>query len=322
MVRLVVTGANGFIGRALCDEALASGFDVCAVTRRAASFSAGIENLVIPHYARDSDLARALRSEDVLIHLAANAHGQSGSGAALPSDGSMSNVDLARHVAAASLRAGVKRFVYVSSAGVHGAHTGKWSVLTEQSPLLPHDDYTRSKLEAEQLLRRMIERCGMELVVIRPPLVYGARAPGSFAKLLNAIYNQMPIPFGAVQNVRVSVAVENLLSALLRCATHPLAAGGVFLVSDGEGLSTAEMCSCLAAGMDYTARIYAIPNPVLRGLSLLGSRGKQVGRLMHSLRIDSQHIQSTLEWKAPHDARDALIATARQYRVERTVQPR
>ncbi len=312
-MKLVITGANGFIGQALCLSAVRRGWSARAITRRPVAFSSGIENQVMPDYSDAMKLAQAFAGHDVLIHLAAAAHlGKEKEQDHLQTYAHR-NVEITKCVVQAALHAQVKRLVYVSSAGVHGVCTQSGQVLSEASSVQPHDAYTASKLECEQVLRGLAADTSMDIVVVRPPLVYGAKATGSFAQLLRFVRSGYPLPFAAVGNLRDFVAVENLCSALLECAVHPRAVGETFLVTDGQALSTAQVLSCVAQGMGQPDRLFSLPLPVLRVLARVLGKTEPVNRLLCSLQIDSSHIRQTLDWTAPLTAREALVAAGRAY---------
>ena len=253
----------------------------------------------------------ALDGIEVVVHLAARVHVMRDTAADPLAAFRAVNLDATAQLAEAARRAGVRRFVFVSSAKVHGEQTAK-RAYTEEQPPQPQGPYAQSKWEAEQALARIAGNV-MQLVVLRPPLVYGPHVRGNFLSLLKAIERRWPLPLAAIQNRRSLLYVENLVDAIARCVAYPQAAG-TFLVSDGEDLSTPQLVRALASGLSVAPRLLAVPRGLLLlGGALTGRRGA-VARLTGSLQLDSSRIRRALDWSPPHPVAEGLAATARWYR--------
>ncbi len=314
---VLVTGANGFVGNHLCRALLARGFDVRAAVRRGPDGdelkSAGCEVVSVGDLASDTDWVTALAEVDEVVHLAARPDLTDPDG--VPPDGDH-RVDVAATMglAQAAASAGVRRLVFVSSVKVHGEHTsGPNHVFLETDPPAPGEPYGQSKWEAEQVLREIAGNSELELVIVRSPLVYGPGVKGNFLELMRAIDRGRPLPLGAIRNARSLIYVGNLVSALIRCLTHPAACGRTYLVSDGEDLSTPELVRRLAKALGHPARLIPVPAALLRMMGSLTGQRAAVRRLQGSLRVDSARIQHELDWHPPYSLDEGLRATAQAY---------
>jgi len=295
----LVTGATGFVGRALVLRLLAEGRAVRAAVRRAnAPLPAGVETVSVPDIGPDTDWSAALIGVDAVVHLAARAHVLDASSRdafeAYRAVNSLAALRLAERAAAA----GVRRFVFMSSARVHGARTTD-TPFTESSPLAAEDPYGRSKGEAEIGLAERARGTALETVVLRPPLVYGPGARGNFARLVGLVARGVPLPLGAVHNRRSLIGLDNLVDVIVRCLDDPAAAGGTFLVSDGEDLSTPELVRRIARALGRPARLFPLPPSLLRLGGALVGRGDDVVRLLDDFVVDASHIGRTLGWTPP-----------------------
>lgn len=178
----------------------------------------------------------------------------------------------------------------------------------------PQDPYGVSKWEAEQVLHRVAKETGLEVVIVRPPLVYGAGVKGNFVQMLNVLAKGVPLPLASIQNLRSLVYVENLVDALILCATHPAAAGQTYLVSDGEDVSTPDLLRQLGMGMGCPARLFRCPLPLLKIVGRFARKSDQVERLLGSLQVDNSKIRRELGWKPPYTLQQGLQETAQWYR--------
>jgi nucleoside-diphosphate-sugar epimerase len=310
---LLVTGANGFVGRVLCTELAQSGFGVRAAVREA-SRAAGLPatRVSVGDLSASTDWSNALDGVDAVVHLAARVHVMDEK-AADPLHAFRSlNVDVTRALAEAAARRGVKRFVYVSSIKVNGESTRLEPFHPDDVPN-PSDPYAVSKWEAEQCLWRICAETGLEGVVVRPPLVYGPGVGGNFLRLLKLVRRGVPLPFGAVENRRSMIYVGNLARALIACATDARAAGKTYLASDGRDLSTAELVRRLGDAMGVRARLVPIPPGLLKLAGSLTGKTAEVDRLIGSLALDSSHLLATLGWVPPYPVEEGLLATARWF---------
>jgi nucleoside-diphosphate-sugar epimerase len=206
-------------------------------------------------------------------------------------------VDATLHLARQAAQAGVKRFIFVSSIKVNGELTRQGRPFTECDPPDPQDPYGISKIEAEQGLRQVAADTGMEVVIIRPPLVYGPGVKANFAALMRAVKKGMPLPLGAIHNQRSLVALDNLVDFIVTCITHPKAGNQTFLISDGQDLSTAELVRGLAEAAGTSARLLPVPVWGLEWAGRLVGKGEAVQRLCGNLQIDSSKARTLLGWK-------------------------
>ena len=314
-MKVLVTGASGFIGLVLCQHLLRHGWSVRAATRfvsTAIAIPPGAEVVRIVGVDESTDWSEALLGVEAVVHLAARVHVMHESTRDPLAAFRAVNTEGTSHLAAMAAQAGVRRIVYVSSIKVNGEQTTT-GPFTESDVPNPDDAYGLSKWEAEQALWDTARRTGLEVVVIRPPLVYGPSAPGNFNRLLRFIQLGIPLPLGSVRNQRSFMYVENLCDAIRVCLQHPAAAGRTFLLSDGEDISTPELIRLLSKYLGR--RSYLIPFPpslLAAGARLLGFH-EEAERLLGSLRVDSSAIRQTLHWNPPYRLSEGLRATAEAY---------
>lgn len=310
-MRVVITGANGFVGRPLVSGLAAAGYDIVACLRRpdTATFPSGIRVVEGCEMEAQTDWGRALAGADAVVHLAALAHEvHSTSGGEAYR---RVNVEGTRGLVAAATRHRIGRFVFVSSAKVMGDGTlGPMRAWTEDDEPRPEDDYGRTKLEAE----RIVLAAPVGPVVLRPPVVYGPGLKANLLRLLQAVDRGRPLPLRAIRNARSMIYVGNLVDAIERCLWHPAAAGGTFFVEDGETLSTAELADRMGRHLGRPARLLPIPPRILlAGGGLLGHR-RDVERVISSLTVDSTLVRKRLEWRPPFTLDEGLVETIRWYR--------
>jgi len=312
--RVLVTGATGFVGSALCEVLCSRGYGVIPVVQRGQRKPACCqEEIVVSDISDLPKIHRAFAFTDAVIHLAARAHIMRESAPDPLSAFRTTNVDGTIALARAAAAAGVSRLVFVSSIGVNGA--GSLTTCTrysEEDGPAPHDPYSRSKWEAEQALIEIATATPMQVVRVRPPLVYGPSVPGNLLKLLHLIARGVPIPIA--RNLRSFIGRANLVDFLTVCLEHEAAANQLFVVSDGHDLSTEQLVRALCAGMGRPPRVFPVPLPVARiGARVLGRR-KFFASAFGSLIVDSRKAHEVLGWSAPVRAEDGLRATAEWYR--------
>jgi nucleoside-diphosphate-sugar epimerase len=307
--RLMVTGANGFVGRALCAEALARGIEVLGAIRHQGQLPVGVESIAVGDIDVNTDWQNVLVGCDVVIHLAARVHVMQEYSEDPLAEFRRVNVAGTERLARSAVVAGVKRLVYVSSIGVNGLHTSMDVSFSEQDVPSPHNAYAVTKWEAEQALHQVARETGLEVVIVRPPLVYGAKAPGNFAQMISVLKLGVPLPFALVRNKRSLIYVGNLVDALILCATRPSAAGQTYLVSDGEDISTPDLLRKLGLAMGKKPRLFSCPIALLKLAGRLVGKSDQVARLLGSLQVDSNKIRRDLGWAPPFSVNDGLTAT-------------
>jgi len=309
--RIMVTGANGFVGQDFCAEALTRGFMVCGATRLSGTPLPNIKNVVVSDINGMSDWRLALEGCDIVVHLAARVHVMHESSDDPLAEFRHVNVAGTERLARSAAAAGVRRFVYVSSIKVNGEETSEGEAYTEQYNAAPQDPYGVSKWEAEQALHQVAKDTGLDVVIVRSPLVYGAGVKGNFAQMISVVAKGVPLPFACVNNKRSLIYVKNLVDALMLCATHPAAAGNTYLVSDGEDVATSDLLRKLAVAMGKKSRLFSCPVILLKLAATLVRKSDQAGRLLGSLQVDSSKIRSELGWVPPFSMDDGLKATVK-----------
>lgn len=313
-MRFLITGANGFVGKPLCAELLRQGQSVRAAVRSANSPVENVEVAEVGSIDGNTDWADALRGVDVVIHLAARVHVMKDTAGDPLAEFLRVNLYGTSNLAEQAARAGVRRFVYVSSVKVNGEQTAETRPFAESDEPDPQDPYAISKWRAEQDLLRIANETGLEVVIVRPPLVYGPGVKGNFISLLAAIDRGIPLPLAGADNVRSLVYVGNLADALIACATHPAAAGQTYLVSDVDDVSTAMLVEKIAWELGRNSRAFYFPPALLRSVAAILGRAEQVDRLFGSLRVSDQKICGELGWVPPYTLEQGLRATAEWYR--------
>jgi len=317
--RILVTGANGFVGQSLCRMLLARGFQVRAAlrsTEKAQAFSQllaseKLECVVSGELSQTQNWAKLVHEVDAVVHLAARVHVMNESTGDPLEKYRATNVAGTMQLAQAAAQAGVKRFVYLSSIKVNGEFTQRYSVqdwqqFTEQDEINCQDPYGKSKWEAEQALVEISKVTGMESVILRPPLVYGRGVKANFQSLLKLVQVGIPLPLAWIQNKRSLVYVENLADAILACLTHPAAAGQTYLVSDNEAVSTADLIRELARALGKSARLWPFPPRIMQIAAKLLGKGAVVDRLLESLLVNNTKIKRELNWQPPYTLQEAL----------------
>lgn len=312
-MNILITGATGFVGRDLISKLDSDkNYKVVAAVRRSNSKLVGsAKKVVVGEISERTDWSAALESVEVVVHLAGRAH--------VLNDGNdlsafdRINVDGTLRLADQALKFGVKRFIFVSSIGVNGSQT-HGEAFTECSAVAPHAVYAESKRKAEELLRSKLEGSTMELVVIRPPLVYAATAPGNFQRLLKLVSSGIPLPFAITDNKRSMVSLNNLTDFISLCIEHPAAGGETFLISDGISVSTKEIVTLLAEGMDIKARLFPLPDCLARLAFTILRKPTIYTQLFGSLVIDSSKARTLLGWVPVEHASKALKESGFAYK--------
>jgi nucleoside-diphosphate-sugar epimerase len=310
---LAVTVANGFVGRALCVEAVRRGMVVRGITRAPCILPDGVVNFVVGAVDGDTHWESALTGCDVVVHLAARVHIMHDKSRDPLAEFRRINTAGTIRLAQCAIRAGVRRLVNVSSIGVNGPSTEGESEFTDQDIPDPHNPYSLSKWEAEQALREIQSTGALEVVTVRPPLIYGPGVGGNFLRLLGAVYRGIPLPLGLTRNFRDLLFVGNLADFLLLCAAHPGANGHTYLVSDGTPVSTHTLLRGLARALDVPSRLFPVPPFLLQWVANMTGYTAEFQRLLSSLRVDSSKVQQELDWYPAYTLRQGLQSTADWY---------
>lgn len=303
-MRIMVTGAGGFVGAALVPLLRGRGDDVVLAVRR----EHGTGQVPVGDVGPGTDWRPALHGVETVIHLANRAHVMNETEADPLALFRRVNVEGSAGLAEQAARAGVRRLVFVSSIKVNGEATVPGRPFTADDVPAPEDTYGLSKYEAEQALAGIAARTGLELVVVRPPLVYGPGVKGNLRSLMNVVARGVPLPFGLIGNRRSLIGSGNLCDLLAVCARSPAAAGRTFLARDGEDLSTPELVRRMARALGRPARLLPIPVGLLRLAGLLSGRSGAVGRLLGSLEVDDAATRTTLDWHPPFSVDQGLSA--------------
>lgn len=307
-MKVLVTGANGFVGCALCPRLVELGYEVVPIVRQ----PSGIANEVIFH--GPESWRAALEGCDSVIHLAARAHVMEDRERDPLEAFRANNLDTTIELAKRAAEAGIRRFVFMSTIKVNGEETALGSSFRPADPVDPKDPYAISKGEAEQMLWRIAANTGMEVVVIRPPLVYGPGVKGNFLRLMQAIDKRRPLPLGGIQNQRSLIYLGNLVHVIRLCVTHPNAAGKAFLVSDGDDVSTPELVCRIAAALERQPFLLPVPDSWMRWAARVLGKQTVVDRLLGSLCVDITPLREELGWTPPYTMQTGLKATAQWYR--------
>jgi len=308
---LLVTGASGFVGQAVCRQAAARGLRVRAVVRDAYPEIDGVAFAKVPGLDAATDWTSALADCRSVVHAAARVHIMSDTASDPLAEFRRVNVQGTLQLARQAAAAGVRRFVFVSSVKVHGESTTPGHPFTAHDTPAPEDPYGISKLEAEQGLRQIAAETGLEVAIVRPPLVYGPGVKANFASLLRWLGRGRPLPLGAVHDNRRSlVALDNLVDLLLACADHPAAAHQTFLVSDGEDLSTTALLQRMGQALNRPVRLLPVPPALLRLGALVLGKSDVAQRLLGSLQVDIGHTRATLGWSPPISVDEGLRRAA------------
>jgi len=302
--KLVVTGASGFVGRTLARRLLVEGEDVLGLCR--SDREMGFPVATVPSFDDAQALRLPLNKAEVIVHCAARVHVMQDTVEDPLSVFRQVNRDMTLALARLAAENGVKRFVFLSSIKVNGESTSGRNPFQPDENVFPEDPYGVSKLEAEQGLKELASETGMEVVIIRPPLVYGQGVKGNFASMIRLVGKGLPLPLGAISNKRSLVALDNLVDLIITCIDHPAAANQVFLAADGEDLSTTELLRAVAGAMGKPSRLVPVPEGLLlAGATLLGKKAF-AQRLLGSLQVDSSKAWNLLGWAPPLSVEEGL----------------
>ncbi len=306
MKRVLVTGANGFVGQALATQLASDGWAIARAMRKPVAQDGVI---AVGDIHDCTDWTAALSGCSAVVHLAARVHVMRDMTSDPLTAFRAVNVDGSLNLARQAARARVRRFVFLSSIKVNGE--GRDDPYREGDPPCPQDPYAISKWEAEQGLRQIERETGMEVVILRPPLVYGPGVKANFGRLLKSVAKGLPLPLGAIENRRSLLYLGNLVDAIQLCLEHPAAAGQTFLLSDGEDVSSTELVRRLAMAMRCRPHLISVPPVWLRLAGRLTGYRAAVDRLLGSLVVDSSRIRRELGWSPPFSLDEGLAETVR-----------
>jgi nucleoside-diphosphate-sugar epimerase len=311
-MRVLVTGATGWIARCLIDSAdfRALGVIRAATRNSEAVLPAGVERACIPSLLADADLRPVVAGVDVVVHAAARVHIMHERTADPLAEFRRVNVSGTVNLARQAAAAGARRFVFLSSIKVNGEETSTGQPFVASDRPNPRDPYGISKYEAEEELTALGQSTGMEIVIIRPVLVYGPGVKANFLAMMRAVAAGIPLPFRMVRNARSLVAVDNLTNLITLCTHHPRAAGATFLVSDGEDLSTPELLRRVGTAVGRPARLIPVPVALLSAAATVAGRGAEIHRLCASLQVDIGNTRRALGWNPPITVDEGLRRAA------------
>jgi nucleoside-diphosphate-sugar epimerase len=293
--RVLVTGATGFVGRAVIREAIAAGFRVTAATRGVIAENQridGADYVSIGEIHATTDWCPALNGADFVIHTAGATH------VASHEQLQIVNVQGSERLAKQAVEVGVRRWVFVSSLGVHGAYSAGHAIRADD-PLCPHDAYTESKVAAEERIRNVLKSSATEWVIVRPPLIYGAEATGTVGRMAQLLRWRVPLPIASIRNRRSAIGVRNLADFLIHSLRAKQAAGAAWVVADERDYSSLELFEIVARQHGYPCRAFACPEAWLRGLGYALHRERELNQLTQSLFIDRSAVGERLLWSAP-----------------------
>jgi len=304
--KLLITGASGFVGRWVALEAAARGLPVrVAVRRTDTGFAAGTDLVRVAGLDAQTDWSEALRNIDVVVHCAARVHVREEVSHEALCEFRRVNVEGTVNLARRAALSGVRRMIFLSSVGVNGGCTFE-RPFTEDDKPAPESPYAISKYEAEIALQELSAMNGLQIMVLRPPLVYGPSAPGNWRRLVRWVRSGLPLPLGAIDNRRSLMGIDNLTDLILRCVSHPAAANRTLLVSDGEDISTPDLVRAIAQTLGRRVLLLPVPAPWLRLGARLVAKADLVDKLLGSLLVDSSRARSLLDWSPPVSLADGL----------------
>lgn len=296
---ILLTGATGFVGQALLTQLLERGeYKINAALRNTSSFDYCAAKIV-GDFTNNTNWSDALSDQQVVIHTAGRAHIMKDEVADSLAEFRRVNVDSTLNLARQAAASGVKRFIFLSSIKVNGEQTSICKPFTADDSPAPKDYYGISKLEAERGLQQIVNETGMEVVIIRPPLVYGPGVKGNFASLIKLVIKGLPLPLGGIYNQRSLVALDNLVDLIITCIDHPAAANQVFLAGDGQDLSTTELLRGVARAAGVPSRLVPIPNSLLILVAFFLGKIDLAQRLLGSLQVDIKKARDLLGWTPP-----------------------
>ena len=314
MNKILLTGSTGFIGSELLRQFKLKKYFIHTSSRSTLEKKVnGVKNFIINQIDNDTNWSEALEGVDCVIHCAGVATETYKSDKSVLSYYRKINVEGTRNLAYQAAAKGVKRFIFISSIKVNGERTEGFLSFKNTDIPKPEGIYAISKWEAEQSLHSISKQTGLEIVIIRTPIVYGQQVKGNFYRLINFIDRGFPLPFGKVNNLRSYVALDNLVDLIICCINHPKATGQTFLVSDGEDLSTPDLIKKIAFILEKKPFLFPVPISFMKFVGKIMGKSREIDRLVSSLRLDCSHTSSLLNWNRSISADEALFKTVIDY---------
>ena len=315
MSTVFITGATGFIGRVLCVKMLEKGWRVKGAFRKESAISslpAGVEGVYLGFIENNVFSESCFAGVDTVIHLAARVH--------IMGDPAADSLDAFRKInvlgterlARMAAKGGVKRFIFISSVKANGE--GSSRPYTEKDMPQPQDAYGISKIEAERVLDSVVVETGLQVVILRTPLVYGPGVKANLKNLIKIISSGLPLPFKGINNRRSLIYLENLVDVIIACSTHPLAAGETFMVSDDQDISTPDLIKMISYAMDKKPILFYLPKGILKALCRIVGKGEEIEKLTGSLFVDSSKIKILLSWKPLFTMEEGIKKTVKDYK--------
>lgn len=307
MKKICITGASGFIGRSLCKSLINLKIPTIALVRNRNSFLnfLRIEQIQFDELNSKNNLKKYLSDCHCIVHCAGRAYDKK-----IRSDVyNLENVELTKKIAEYAVDQGVKRFVFLSSIKVNGESTNKYNKITtfkNHDEPNPEDDYGKSKFQAENVLLDIASKTGLEVVIVRLPLVYGVGVRGNLNKLIKLINLKFPLPFKGIRNKRSLIGIDNVVDLIIKCIERPNASGKTFLVSDGKDLSTTELIKLIASAMGQSVKLFSFPVSLLKFFGFIFGKQDEIDRLTGSLQIDISHTNEILNWKPPVSVEEGI----------------
>ncbi len=313
MKKILVTGANGFVGQNIYKNLIKLNYFVRGTVRNldTALINCNAKYISVGNIDVETKWSNALEGVDCVIHCAGKTH-------VINKKDELDiyrtvNREGTKHLAEQAVKAGVKRLIFLSTAGVNGEQTVGSLIFKHSDISQPENLYSISKWEAEEALLKISKQTGLEVVIIRPPLVYGEGVKGNFFRLLDIVYKQIPLPFASVNNLKSMVAVDNLVDLIICCIDHPKASGKTFLVSDGEDLSTPDLIRKLSKCMNKSPRLFSVPGSIILFIGSLVGKSYDVKKMIKSFRVDNSYIREILGWSPALSLDVSLEKTVRWY---------